>query len=414
MNREKGVPDLNDADLDFLDNIDSIRYVDDAECDDPTGNDVAPENTYFGQTYSPELSDQLWDITAVPGDDGHDDVETARLERAISQDIARSSPKGKYYPLPMGDEIDECWDDVVDRSVPLSTQLSDDMPENELLKAVKYAYATTKKYVFDKKGLHTIEENEYGLPENHKLADFAAIISCAREHSDGYKSWIAYKIDAYGLGFQRLKTIWVRSAEFESMNWLEKLQGALPTSFLLDSGERKKVKEAILLVSKPIIQESLHYQHFGWGQLKKTRIYLTAHEYIEDSRVSSLLEVSSFTNDGESVPRKGHIPKALTDISFSSPKSIAESVHASISLVEIFPEQFGIMLLALVYLAPIGEMLGLNHGALNFTSILYGQGASSVAKILQSHWGSTYGANTLDMSIYDDLPKLRVSTPVIK
>ena len=215
------------------------------------------------------------------------------------------------------------------------------------------------------------------------LANFSATITADVVEDDGVETVRRYELEAVLRG--RTHRLRVPATQFASLNWVADRLGA---GAIVEPGQglRERLRVAIQSLSGDVAVRT-EYAHTGWRLLRDQWAYLHAGGAIG---VDGPL-------DGVVVALSGSLGRyRLPDP--PAGRDLVEAVQASLALLELLPPEVAYPLLAVVWLAPLREML--SQEPPDFVLWLHGPSGtfkSELSALAMAHYGE-FTRTTLPIS----------------
>ncbi len=207
------------------------------------------------------------------------------------------------------------------------------------------------------------------------LTNFTAKIVGDVSHDDGAETRRFLEIEARHQG--RKLRFEVDESKFQGMRWVIEHLGPAAVVYA-GGGTKDHTRAAIQLLSDKITSRTV-YAHLGWREVAGEQCYLHAGGAIGTVGTVSGVEVD--------------LPDALRLYSLPDPpakKELADSIHASLKMLDVLPKDITIPVYAAIWRAAAGPC--------DFSMHLAGQtgaGKSELAALVQQHYGAGMDARHL-------------------
>jgi hypothetical protein len=207
------------------------------------------------------------------------------------------------------------------------------------------------------------------------LCNFAARIAEQTIVDDGVERSITLAIEGELVGGIRLPRAEIPAADFSSMKWIVPNWGTRAVVFA-GNNTKDHLRAALQLLSNDVPTRTV-FAHTGWREFNGRWIYLHAMGGIGANGPEPAVNVA--------------LPDALAGYALPSPDgTAAESIRASLRILDLAPDRITVPLLAAVYRAVLAPADFAVHVAGPT-----GAGKTELAALAQQHFGAALGARRL-------------------
>jgi DNA primase len=237
----------------------------------------------------------------------------------------------------------------------------------EMVEEIKNGNGERPRYIVNDGRLCAVKYNGKGERYTEPLCNFAAEVAEDVALDDGSgEPERTFRIKGTLDDGTPLPTVQVPADKFPTMAWIQESWGIRAVT-RAGYSKRDQLREAIQLQSENAERRHV-FTHTGWREVDGERVYLHAGGAVGADDVEVELDA---------VLSRYDLP--------TEPENVKEAVEASLRFLEVAPETITVPLWAMVYLAPVTEIL--EPAFLGWLYGVTGTHKSTLAALALSHWG---------------------------